>query len=262
MQTRSPITIIFITFFVACAAWSVTIGIHELGGHGGHCAWDLNCQWQYADAMYFGANYNNNIVDIWQIAAGVLAVITLSTIALLILWLMPPKGFALYVFLWSIMAIGLIQSGAYIAFGWLIHPGMDWARLVVLAGDDIVAKGLAVSGGLLFVIAGVLACRKLMPRINTKTSTLTGLPIVIAAYLGFAATALAASWFVPADNRLFMLYGGLGSGAIFMFWFLFSALPKSGPTPLLEIRKVTPTIITTSIITFAYVFILGRGIDF
>lgn len=262
MKSPGKLTLLLLTFLIAGAAWSIGIGAHELLGHGGHCARDPNCTWVYADAMYFDGDYADGVVNNWQIASGSLLNIILSTLAAGILWLAKPRSFALYVFLWALTGVGLIQSGAYIAFGWLIHPGMDWAQFVEKAGGDAKAQGLAIFAGVLLIIAGVLACRRLMPQVQSAKGVLSGLPLVIAAYLGFSATALGASWFVPADDRIFMLYGGLGSGALFMFWFLFSALPNGGPSPLLASKQGGATAIISMVVIFLYVIVLGRGIHF
>lgn len=262
MNSPGKLTLLLLTFLIAGAAWSVGISAHELLGHGGHCARDPNCTWVYADAMYFDGDYADGVVNNWQIASGSLINILISTLAASVLWLAKPRKFALYVFLWALTGAGLIQSGAYIAFGWLIHPGMDWAQLVEKAGGGAMAKGLALFSGILLIIAGVLACRRLMPQVQAAKGVLSGLPLVIAAYLGFSATALGASWFVPADDRIFMLYGGLGSGALFMFWFLFSALPKGGPSPLLESKNAGAAAIFAVILNLLYVIVLGRGVNF
>ncbi|WDI30414.1 hypothetical protein PUV54_10635 [Hyphococcus flavus] len=261
MRLSLPSLLLF-TFLLAGAAWSISIAVHELIGHGGHCAIDITCTWRYADAMYFDGDYGSHAVSKWQIASGSLVQIALSFLAMLILWLAPPRGFAPYVFLWSLLGAGFIQSGAYIAFGQFIHPGMDWARLVNVAGGGWQPKSLAITGGILLVIAGVLACRRLMPRVETENSAITGLPVVMTAYLGFSVTAVAAAFFVPSDDRLFMLFGGIGSGALFMFWFLFAALPKGGPTRVLRNSTSGIAILMPVIIIAAYVVLLGRGIHF
>lgn len=262
MNAPTKSTAFFLALLVAGAAWSAIIGAHELLGHGGHCALDPNCMWIYADAMYFDGDYADGVVNNWQIAAGSLVAIAFAVIAALVLWYGRPQGFAGYVFLWALAAAGLIQSGAYIAFGWLIHPGMDWAQLVEKAGGGPVPKTAVTVGGVLLILAGVWIARRLMPGAEVRGGTLTGLPLVLATYLGFSVTALAASWFVPAEDRLFMLYGGLGSGTLFMFWFLFAALPGRGVAPPVKIGNAWATALVPAVVIFAYVFVLGRGIDF
>ncbi len=262
MRAPRKSTLLLLAFLISGAAWSFAIGAHELLGHGGHCALDPDCSWKYVDAMYFDGEYASGVVDDWQRASGSLVQMGLALVAALILRVAPPRGFGAYCFLWALAAAGLIQSGAYIAFGWLIHPGMDWAQLVEKAGGGPMQKGVATAGGALIILIGILIARRLMPRAEARGGDFTGPPLVIAAYLGFSATALGASWFVPADDRLFMLYGGIGGGAGFMFWFLFSALPKGGPSPTLKLKGAWTPAIVSMIAIFTYVFVLGRGVHF
>ena len=262
MNAPSKLFILLLTFLIACTAWSITIAGHELVGHGGHCLLDANCTPKYADAMYFDGEYANGVVNDWQRAMGSIITIAIAVFAAIILWLVKPKNFAVHTFLWAIAGAGLVNSGAYIGSGWLIHPGMDWAKLMVAAGGDNVAKGLVITAGVLLVLAGVLTCRRFMPRVESASGVFTGLPIVVTTYLGFSLTAIAASAFVPTDDRMFMLFGGFGNGALFTMWFLFSALPKGGPSPLLQVRNPRTIAITSLLVVFAYVVVLGRGVNF
>lgn len=254
-------SILVLIFLIASAAWSVVIMSHELLGHGGHCLLDPNCTPIYADAMYFQGEYANGIVSEWQRAMGSLVTIAVALLAAAILWRTQPKSFAIYTFLWAVAGAGLVSSGAYIGFGWLIHPGMDWARLVVLAGDTSLVKGLVITVGVLLMLAGILFCRRHMPRIESANGVVTGLPVVLTSYIAFSLTSIAASAFVPTDDRLFMLFGGFGNGALFMMWFLLSAAPKGGPSPVLQVQSSRGIAITSLVVVFTYVVVLGRGVN-
>jgi hypothetical protein len=249
-------------FLAACAAWSLTIGSHELIGHGGVCAIDPNCAWLYADGMYFHRALSAGAWTNWITAGGSLLNIATALGALICLHAGLGRAFALRVFLWSLIAACLIVSGSYIGFGQFIHPGMDWARLQV-ANDwsamALVAVGLAIVG------FGVQVSAHHLPRLGQTAGQRAATLLMV--MLGFSLTSLLVGFVIPTDDRAMMIWGGVGNGTFFMAWLVLALIPIWGrPAPPASDRPLAWSdslyLIPFVVLSALYVLVLTPGISF
>jgi hypothetical protein len=251
-----------LVFLAACAAWSVTIGSHELGGHGGVCAIDPNCSWRYANGMFFHRALSEGAWTNWITAGGSLLNIFTALAALVLVRAGIGKTFAVRVFLWSLIAACLIVSGSYIGFGQFIHDGMDWARLRVANDWDPVALAGA---GLVIVAVGVAVSARQLHRLGDTAGHRAATLLTV--MLGFSLTSLIVGFIIPTDDRAMMIWGGVGNGTFFMAWLLLALLPFWGRARVssddqpLEWRDriyLVPFVIPTIL----YVLVLTPGITF
>jgi hypothetical protein len=254
MQERSisPFTIVLI----GGAMWSVAITGHELIGHGGICAIDPNCTCVYADAMYFHGDLRDGAwTTMWRAAGSSVNV----AIGIAIAWRLrtrPLRSFIAHLALWQLMAVSILQSGSYIAFGWAIDPGMDWAQIVAGSRDPAGARRMVILVGAALIVLGVVFCsRSLADKNRLRT--------VLWSYIGFAVVGVCAATQVPTDNRIYMLMGGIGSSALFMSWLFLAVFPIGTPRPAPH-RRGSELIArsTAAIVIAAYVFVLGPGVSF
>jgi hypothetical protein len=249
---------------LSAMVWSIAIGGHELIGHGGVCAIDPGCDWVAADAMYFdGTRKAGPWLDL-QRAAGSGFNILLAIIAALWLWRWSPRQMWLQVTLWLTVVVNLFDSASYIAFGWLIHPGMDWARLATTIEPVWAGRTTVMSLGGTCLILGLYLGRKLWPAalgdIRTRRS---GLRTVGLVYLACGIVAVVASLQVPHPDRMMMLSGGIGGSFGFMFWLLPLGLmaPRSTSRPVL-LKTHGAVLAAACSVSALYVFGLGPGIQF
>jgi hypothetical protein len=215
-----------LVFLAACAAWSVTIGSHELGGHGGVCAIDPNCSWRYADGMYFHRALGEGAWTNWITAGGSLLNIAMAIFGLILVRMGVGKTFAVRIFLWSLIAACLIVSGSYIGFGQFIHPGMDWARLLIANEWNSLALTMV---GLGIVVFGVLVSARQLHRLGASFGQRAA--TLLTAMLGFSLTSLTVGITIPTDDRAMMIWGGVGNGTFFMAWLVLALIPIWGRAP-------------------------------
>jgi hypothetical protein len=212
-----------LVFLAASAAWSLAIGSHELAGHGGVCAIDPNCTWLYVDGMYFHRALAAGAWVNWITAGGSLLNILTALIALVLVWMGFGRGFAVRVFLWSLIAACLVMSGSYIGFGQFIHPGMDWARLLVANEWSSMAL---VGVGLVLIGIGVLISSRQLHRLGATAGQRAA--TLVTAMLGFSLTSLTVGLTIPTDDRAMMIWGGVGNGTFFMAWLVLALVPIWG----------------------------------
>jgi hypothetical protein len=251
-----------LVFLAACAAWSVTIGSHELGGHGGVCAVDPNCSWRYADGMYFHRALEEGAWTNWITAGGSLLNILTALTGLILVRMGIGKAFAVRVFLWSLIAACLIVSGSYIGFGQFIHPGMDWARLMVANNWNPIAL---VAVGMGIVVIGVLVSARHLHRLGETTGQRAA--TLLTAMLGFSLTSLAVGFIIPTDDRAMMIWGGVGNGTFFMAWLVLALVPIWGhaaaaPSDQALAWSDRLSLVPFVILTGLYVLVLTPGINF
>lgn len=250
-------------FALAAAVWSIGIGGHELIGHGGICAIDPGCDWIAADGMYFDGTRKLGPWLNLQRAAGSVFNLLLALAAAFWLQRRKPAAAWLQVALWLAVVINLFQAGSYIAFGWLIHPGMDWARLAAEVQPQWLGRSAVTIGGLLVVAAGFVLGARLWPAaIAGPRRVRNGLGVAGLAYLACGTVSVAASLLVPHPDRMLMLAGGIGNSFGFVFWLLLLALlAPAGPKS--EGRRVSaPVLAAAAAITALYVLGLGPGVQF
>jgi hypothetical protein len=249
-------------------AWAVSIGGHELLGHGGICFVDSACTWNYADAMYFDGNQAEGAWTNLQVAAGSVFNILLAFSAATWLRFRQPTDVAVYLFLWILLLVNLFQSGSYIAFGQFIDSGMDWARLSKVISPGGFGGLVVLAIGTALIITGAVLGFRLFPGPKNNTPlTLSGrLKILFLPYLGCSIVAIAASLLVPADDRFYMLMGGIGGSMSFLIWMpLMAFIPQARGrlSQLQEPLDFDLRIFAISILAaLGFIFVLGPGIDF
>lgn len=255
-------------FGLGALAWSISIGGHELLGHGGVCFIDSACTWKHADAMYFDGDQTAGAWVNLQRAAGSFFNILLAMLAAVWLRFKRPGGVEMQVLLWILLLVNLFQSGSYIAFGQFIDPGMDWAKLS-LAISPAGSGGLVVLiFGAILIISGVVLGWRLFPGSKScEPLTFASRSKILAIpYLGCSFVAIAASLLVPADNRLYMLMGGIGGSMSFLIWMpLMTFLPGASRrfSQLREPLGFDSRIFALSVlVALVYIFILGPGVSF
>lgn len=242
----------------AAASWSVTVGAHELVGHGGGCLIIEGCTGRYADAMYFDFAFDGDELGRAIILiGGPLASFAVGLVGLVLRLGLKRSRPGLDWLAWALIPAGWISGGAYVAFGQFIHPGMDTAQLARMGGDN--ASVIITIIGSASILLGVIASALLMPVKIPKWSRPL---VVLAAVLGYALSALGAAYFVPGE-REFLMMGAFGASVLFTTALWIAALPW----PTLRPRQTNGRLgILVSLVLLAltggYVFILGPGISF
>lgn len=254
-------------FAAACAAWSVSIAAHELVGHGGVCAVNPGCSWLYADAMYFDGTPQTGAWKVAELAAGSILNVLIGTLALVATIRFRNNLGIVSVPIHLLIPVSFIQAGAYIGLGGFIHDGMDWARLAAMSDAPARTETVFLVAGVLLILFGVCAAKMTAPVGRSQSGSLPGWPrYLVISYLGFSMTALAASAFVPSEDRWFMLAGGLGGGAFFMSFYLLGLSPFP-PLPARamcapSLAQLYTAIALCFVITAFYVIVLGSGVHF
>ena len=254
-------------FLAAGAAWSVSIAAHELLGHGGVCALDPQCTWLYVDAMYFSGTPQFGAWKTAGLAAGSVLNVLIGVLAFIFMLRFRHRLGVFLIPLHLLVSVSFIQAGAYIGLGGFIHEGMDFAQLIAMSETPARTKVAFLIVGGVFVLFGVVAAKVTAPLQRGQSAEPISWPRYLwISYLGFSATALAASAFVPADDRWFMLAGGLGGGALFMSFYLLGLLPfpplKSQPASTPTLAQQHLAIIFSALAIIAYVVFLGSGVHF
>ena len=264
----------WLLFILAMGVWSFAIGGHELLGHGGVCAIDFGCDWLYADAMYFEGSRRNGFMMHLNRAGGSIFNFLFAIVAVLLLWRKPLINHLFRLVLWMSLTVNLFQSGSYIGFGWLIHPGMDWAKLSLLMPQAYGHIVVTLLGGII-ITAGFVLSRCFYPAENNLKSKLKMLVIPL---LGCAFVAITASIVMPTDDRVLMIQGGIGGSLGFLFWMIILAflpmprsrrsleivdtiqLTNSQEKPKLSLQ--TKLILLSILLTAFYLGVLTPGINF
>lgn len=254
-------------FAAACAAWSVSIAAHELIGHGGVCAANPDCNWLYADAMYFDGTPQTGAWKVAELAAGSILNVLIGTLALIATVCFRNRLGMFSVPIHLLIPASFIQAGAYIGLGGFIHDGMDWARLAAMSDAPAHTETVFLVTGAILILFGVCAAKVTAPVGRRQSGSLPGWPrYLLISYLGFSLTALAASALVPSEDRWFMLAGGLGGGAFFMSFYLLGLSPfpplTSRAMSAPSLAQLYAAIALCFVITAFYVIVLGSGVYF
>lgn len=250
--------IVFV-LLAAAAAWSVAIGGHELIGHGGVCAVDPACTWRYADGMYFDGRLDAGAWQSALIAGGSIFNILLGLACAVLLTVAPRLPVALRLLFWALMTACLIQSGSYIAFGPMIHDGMDWARLQAM---ELWPPAAQMAAGLALIAIGIWLARHFLPAVDGVG--VGGVGLVVTALAGFSLTSLATGLIVPSDDRMMMIWGGIGNGTGFMSWMLLALVPgRARPAPAQDLTlRSLAWLGVFAVFIAGYLAVLGPGISF
>ncbi len=254
-------------FAAACAAWSVSIAAHELVGHGGVCAVNPGCSWLYADAMYFDGTLQTGAWKVAELAAGSMLNVFIGTLAFIATVRFRNRLGVFFVPIHLLIPVSFIQAGAYIGLGGFIHDGMDWARLAAMSDAPARTGTAFLVTGAVLILFGVCAAKMTAPIGGRQSGSLLSWPrYLVISYLGFSVTALAASAFVPSEDRWFMLAGGLGGGAFFMSFYLLGLSPfpplRSRAMSAPSLAQLYAAIVLCFVITAFYVIVLGSGVQF
>ena len=255
-------------FAFGAAAWAIAMGGHELIGHGGLCMLDPGCEWIYADAMYFDGTRREGWWLNLQRASGSTFNVVLALASAWFLKRGSVYNAGLRVFLWLLIPVNLFHAGSYIGFGWLIHEGMDWARLSQQFSSALLGRTLVSLLGGCVIVLGFYLSRHCYPYSDGRSATirqkvqLMGIP-----YLACALVSTWASLMMPGEDRWFLLSGGLGGSLGFLMWMpLMVLLP--GPEP--RSNKMTANVLSFNAGGFivalalaaAYMLVLGPGVNF
>ena len=144
---------------LAALSWMLLMVGHEVVGHGTACV-GLGGEALAVDAMYFTCSeLSSPGKDLLYRAAGSGFNVLVGVLSILILRrLKNPRSWLGY-FLWISVLFNFLQSGAYVAFGRLIHPGMDWAKIVAAAPADSPRAVAVTIAGVALILAALLAGR-------------------------------------------------------------------------------------------------------
>lgn len=250
---------VFFVFLLGAGAWGLTIGSHELVGHGGVCALDPNCRWIYADGMYFDGEHGEGAWRQAELAGGAVFNIAFALLSGLWLAFAPPSSWAGRVLLWTLTTFGLVQSGSYIAFGPFIHDGMDWSRLSRQYAWPYPV--LALIGGAA-IIVGLGLSKYLLER--RRVMAPGRFALVLPAWAGAAVAAIGVALIMPTEDRALILLGAVGSSVFFMAWILLLLVPAPSARRSDAPMSVADGAVTAlaAALALAYVFWLGPGVSF
>lgn len=258
-------------FLIGMAIWSITIGGHELIGHGGVCAIDPGCQWISANAMYFDGTRKSGVWGDLIRAGGSIFNILLAMLASIWLYRKPNMQHIYKVSLWLMLTINFFSAGSYIGFGWLIHEGMDWAILSASLPQPLGHILVSILGAI-FILSGFYLSRRFYPgSSNLKNRA----KLWLVPMLGCVFVAVTASLVMPTDNRLMMVQGGIGGSFGFLFWMVIQVFL---PAPQHISKSQIATTATSTIgqdsnnygaiiavcilLTSFYLLVLTPGLDF
>jgi len=246
--------------------WVLLMAGHEALGHGVACV-SLGGEAISLDAMYFSCS---DLSPLWKDqlyrAAGSLFNVLLAGLSVLALGrIANPRSWLGY-FLWTSAMLNLLQSGSYVAFGRFIHPGMDWA-LIVSSAPSSRTWGVIVSiVGLALLVCGLVVGRLYAPLFMTPDASAwrQKLRLLMTPYLTATVVSVAASMFVPSDDRFMMLMGGIGNSLFFLAPILLLLAPvmqkellSDGPS-----LPARPGIIMAAlVVTLLYIFGVAPGIS-
>lgn len=253
---------------LAGMCWSLLIIGHEILGHGGAVLLVGGTPIS-VDAMYFDQDISN--VTFWQekfvrangsfiniIFAGI-AMIWISRLQKISTWM----GY----FLWLVIMMNCFQSGNYIAFGKFIHPGMDWAMILENLEPVLFWEILEMSLGISLILAGFYFGRKYHYFFLDSKSSLVKqrLKIFVVPLLTATLLSVSAALIMPTDDRLLMVWGGVGNSLFFLTGMLILALI---PTPKVKIKSINRLRSNMSLLVIAiliicfYLFVMSPGIYF
>ena len=247
-------------------AWMLLMAGHEALGHGVACV-SLGGEAISLDAMYFSCS---DLSPLWKDqlyrAAGSLFNVLIAVLSVLALRrIANPRSWVGY-FLWISAVLNLLQSGSYIAFGRFIHPGMDWAMIVSSAPSSEAWGVIVTVVGVLLLVCGLLVGRVYAPLFLSPNAPVWKQKsrLLMTPYLTATVVSVAASLFVPSDDRLMMVMGGIGNSLFFLApMLLLLAWPTKArrlppDEPSLPARR--GTIVVALVATLLYVFVIAPGI--
>lgn len=262
---RDALASFLMSLALAAGAWSLMIGGHEILGHGG-AQFLLGGELYYIDAMYFDGSKLPGFGTHIQRAGGSIFNVLLGFACAWWLFRREPRAPWLRYFLWVSVLYNLFQSGCYIAFGWAIHPGMDWAILSSLVDPVWAGRALVMAVGGIIIAAALVLTYKGMHRLLRPDLPVRGQKarLLVGAWLTSGLVSIPASLLVPSDDRMMMLLGGIGNSLIFMAWSCVLMLVPGPEPPASAADRLLlrwPVFVVSLTVALLYVFVLGPGID-
>jgi len=249
---------------LSCGAWSVLQAGHEIIGHGATVLL-VGGKPISVNAMYFYYDLSSvtEAEDRWIRAGGSVFNILWAFTCLIFLMKRWTKNFEVSYFLWVSCILNFLQSGAYIAFGRFIDEGMDWAMVIDTLEYRTYWGYLTFIAGLLLISLGTFIAIKFAPWFLGTLKTrkkLYWIPL-------FSSTTLSviSSYIVPADDRFFMVMGGIGNGFTFLLpLFILGFVKikyKAGDVHFTNNRSQIAVGIAF-VISIFYLFFMSPGISF
>ena len=247
-------------------AWILLMAGHEILGHGTACV-ALGGDAISVDAMYFSCTeLSAPWKDQLYRAAGSVFNLLLAVSCLIGLRrISEPRSWLGY-FLWITAILNLLQAGSYVGFGRFIHPGMDWAMIVAGAPQSARWATGVTAAGVALLVSALVVGRRYEPLFFHSVGGLRRqrARLLLTPYLTAAAVSIAASIFVPSDDRFMMLMGGIGNSLFFlapMLLLLVMPIPRDRVEDGGPDFSRRPVVIASSVaVTLLYVFVLGAGI--
>lgn len=253
---------------LAGLCWSLLIVGHEILGHGG-AVLIVGGKVISVDAMYFDQDISN--ATFWQEkfvrANGSFINIIFAVIAMF--WISRMKNVSTWMgyFLWLVIMMNCFQAGNYIAFGKFIHPGMDWAKILEGLEPALFWEMLEMCFGITLIIAGFYFGRKYHYFfLDSKSSLIKQrLKIFIIPLLLATLLSVSAALIMPTDDRLLMVWGGIGNSLFFLTGMLILTFI---PTSRAKIKDASsfqsnPSLLIISLLIIGfYLFVMSPGIYF
>lgn len=248
-------------FILSMGAWSVLMIGHEILGHGLATVL-LRGEPLGVNGMYFEHDLSmlgQNRVKLIQ-ASGSVFNICLA-FAALFLFIRSPKQYWLKFFLWVTAVFNLLHSGSYIAFGRMIHPGMDWALILEDVNNRFIWELIETIIGLILIGLGSFVALKYGKELSFKPKRLFWIPISAST---IAATG--SSLLVPSDDTFMMLMGGIGNGFIFLFPLLILGFchlkSESQPSAISKKQMPASLLVMSCLFICFYLFVMSPGLKF
>ncbi|GAB4243677.1 MAG: hypothetical protein Tsb0034_21610 [Ekhidna sp.] len=246
---------------IVSGAWALLMITHEIIGHGGMVL-IVGGTPIGVDGMYFEHNLNEVSASGKRLvhAAGSISNIILALLCYLIYTRKQPSNFWIALFLWVTFSINLFHSGLYIAFGWLIHPGMDWAMIIRSLPNQNLSAGLITVLGLSVAFFAAIASHRMAPvSLPFSRKRLYWLALVTCSL-----SAVVSSLLVPSEDKVMMLMGGIGNGFIFLSPMLILSFIKSKEKEQHDWNFNPPAslLISAGLLVLFYWFVMSPGIKF
>ncbi|WP_411030566.1 hypothetical protein [Spongiimicrobium sp. 3-5] len=248
--------------------WSLLIVGHELLGHGG-AVLIVGGTPISVDAMYFDQDISG--VTFWQEkfvrANGSFINIIFAIIAAFWISRLRNKSTWLGYLLWLIIMMNCFQAGNYIAFGKFISPGMDWAMILNDLEPALLWGILEMCLGVSLIVFGFYYGRKYHYHfLDSKSSHIKqrfkifGIPVLTATLISVSAALI-----MPTDDRLLMIWGGVGNSLFFLTGMLVLVFIPSSKEKIKEVSSFEGNrrlLIASVILMGFYLFVMSPGITF
>ncbi len=253
---------------MAGMCWALLIVGHEIIGHGG-AALLVGGELISVNAMYFDHDISN--ATFWQEkfvrANG--SFINIIFVLIAVVWISRLKNKSTWFgyLLWLIIMMNCFQAGNYIAFGKFISPGMDWAIILNNLEPRMLWGTLEMCLGISLIVLGFYYGRKyhyyfldLKSSLLKQRFKIFGIPVLTATLIS-----LSAALVMPTDDRLLMIWGGIGNSFFFLTGMLVLVFIPTSKEKIKEISlfQGNQRLVIASIILMGfYLLVMSPGINF